>query len=155
MTLRDCQTSFETEASVKFLGVTLDQTLRWGHHIVTLSEKAFCEIYQAQFRVTFWEPLIMLNVTYWGHMVLLFRADAERIFALQSRTARIVSGVPNRSNCKAAFITIKNHEVPKKFYFWKSSHTCNTRNMELIKKCQIGPKYLASKFFNNCQNSKT
>lgn len=176
--LREWDTDMETQESVRFLGVTLDSTLRWNTHISTLAAKVSRSVFLLRNLVSRVSKDV-LRTAYFGLCHSLFSygtivwgqaADAHRIFSLQRKAVRIVAGLAYRQDCRHAFIELKILTLPciciheyliyaktnnNQFRTNGDHHTYNTRNRDdlatpfyRLKKCQLGPTYLAIKYFN-------
>lgn len=105
------QIPIANNTDVRFLGVYLDPKLSWETHISHLCKKIATNIYvlrrlseivSRQVMGMAFHALIQSHVNYalliWGHA-----PDASRVFALQRRAVRIISGMGYRDNCREAF----------------------------------------------------
>ena len=105
---------------VKFLGVHLDARMQWGIHIDIISKSlksclfvlrslAQCVSY-ASMRLAYF-GLFHCKLSYailaWGHST-----HADRVFGLQRKAVRLISGLGFRDDCKEAFITQRILTLP-------------------------------------------
>lgn len=163
---------------VGFLGVRLDRVLRWDAHVDMLCGRLATNIFvlrnlancvspsvlrQAYFSLC--HSHIQYAILVWGHS-----AGAARVFGLQRRALRIISGTPYRQDCRQDFINNKVLTLPSLFILenllyvrtnigqytpHESVHSYATRNRQnlvlnawRLGRCQDGPGHLAIHFFN-------
>jgi hypothetical protein len=101
--------------SVKFLGLTLDNSLTWKKHIEAIVPK----LSAATFAMTVVQPFLSLDslkliyylylhsiltygIIFWGNTPL-----SNAIFKMQKRILRIVVGIRNRDSCREYFKRLK------------------------------------------------
>lgn len=164
--------------AVTFLGVTLDPKLQWCEHVDALAGKLTRSIYllrhlsrcvSAGVIRTAYFAVFHAHISYailaWGHS-----AGRHRVFGLQRRAVRVVSGLSYREDCKTAFIDLRVLTVPCLYLFaclvyvrenldlfpaHREMHTYGTRARDdlvpayrRLQRCRDGPGYLAVKYFN-------
>nr|CAI5830341.1 unnamed protein product [Callosobruchus analis] len=166
----------------RFLGVTLDTRLQWGRHIDLVAKKLTKAVFvirglsncvsppvlrTAYFAI--FQPHISYAILAWGHS-----AEVHRLFAIQRKLVRIISGLGYREDCREAFIALSILTVPA-LYIWQNLlfikkannfqshadvHNYNTRKRAnlvpsycRLRRCQDGPNYWAIKLFNTLPNS--
>ena len=162
----------------KFLGVHIDPKARWGAHIDALALKLNKNLYllrrlaenisQTVLRTAYFAVFhahLSYAVLVWGHA-----SGAQRLFGLQRKAVRIVSGLGYRDDCRATFkelgiLTLPSLYILENLLYVKGNahlfsahrdvHAYPTRNKDnlmpiywLLKRCQNGPGYWAVKFFN-------
>lgn len=168
----------ETNNSVKFLGVHLDQRLQWNYHTEAVAKKlssntfllrGLAECVTSETLRHAYFSLCHSHLRYailvWGHST-----GAMKIFSLQRRAVRIIFGLSYRADCRSAFISLKILTLPSifilenllyvksnftKYYTHGQVHNHNTRNrMNLVPeyrrldRCKDGPGCLAVHFHN-------
>ena len=176
--LRDVGTVNDHVCGNKFLGVYIDPKVQWGVHVEAIASKLNKGIYllrrlaenvsnpvlrTAYFAV--FHAHLSYAVLVWGHA-----SGAKRLFGLQRRAVRVVSGLGYRDECRAAFVelgilTMPSLYILENLLYIKANmhlfsahediHAYQTRNKSnlvsaywRLKKCQDGPGYWAVKFFN-------
>ena len=163
--------------SVKFLGVHIDTALTWHAHGDSLSRRLSSAIFVLRnlsgtvsghiLRVAYCS-LFQSHLTYallaWGHSAIL-----SRVFGLQRRAVRIVSGLDYRSDCRQAFVTCKIMTLPCLYIFEaikcvtanfisyanSNHHGHDTRNATQVRqkwlrltRSRNGVNYYSIKFYN-------
>lgn len=141
--------------SVNLLGITIDDNLRWSHHINILSRKLSTSIFQLRKLSTilskvalrsayfaFFNSYISYGITLWGNS-----PTAIRVFIMQKKAVRILANIGFRDHCKPYFISLKILTLPSLYvqqcliaiHKNKSSYTLNsdihdynTRNSHLL-----------------------
>jgi hypothetical protein len=100
-----------TVKSIKFLGLTLDTTLNWKHHISELIPR----LNKACYVIRSIKPFMSLNVlrsTYfsYAHSIMLYKllfwgnsTDSNDIFKIQKRLIRIIMNSNKNAPCKELF----------------------------------------------------
>ena len=110
---------------IKFLGLTLDNQLNWKAHIdntfsklsrssymirilkQTLSQDILLMIYFAYFH-----SIMSYGIIFWGNS-----SYAIKIFKLQKRIIRIITGVKNRDSCRELFKNLKILTLVSQYIF--------------------------------------
>lgn len=177
-TLRDHEDTINYPRSVKFLGVHLDEKLKWVEHINYVSKKTRSNLFVLRnlansvslstLRSAYFS-LCHAHISYaiiaWGHA-----ADCERIFRLQRKAVRILDGLNFREDCKNSFAKLEILTLPSVYILenllyikknceiyetYQNVHNHDTRGKEnlVVKYCRLkrgqnGPNYWAIKFFN-------
>ena len=176
--LRDVPDQTFPQDSVRFLGVHLDQKLKWDSHIEYLLGKMKSGIFVLRnlkdtvsddvLRMTYYaviHSLLSYAIVAWGHA-----AECYRVFSLQRRAIRILSNLGYRDDCRGGFISLNILTFPSIYIletllFVRNNidmyptnlhiHSLDTRGKELLtipalrlSKSQNGPNYLGIKFFN-------
>lgn len=169
---------FENPVSVKFLGMHLDPTLTWCHHIENVSNKVakntfilrtLANLVPNNILVTAYHALIVTHITYglinWGHS-----SKTSRVFGLQRRAIRIIGKLGYRECVKQKFKDFKLLTLPslyiyiclnytyeniKSFRIQGQLHNHNTRHTFDIRlkyfrlqSSKNGCNYYGPKFFN-------
>lgn len=164
--------------SVRFLGVTFDNQLKFDAHVDSVSKKISKNIYllknlkyNTEQRVCMiaYHALIQSLCTYclliWGHST-----HASRIFALQRKAIRVLAGLDYRADVRQSFIDMGILTIPSQYIFecllyarknWdrygrrEDIHDHNTRNKESLnigylrlKKSENSTLYYVPTFFN-------
>lgn len=156
-------TSFKT--STTFLGIHLENNLKWSLHIDSVSKKLNSSFY-AIYRLRDSIPIkALLNVYYslvYSHLaynILLWgnSSDARRVFILQKRILRMIFKIAPRSSCRPLFaengiLTMPSififkcltyvKENESKFIKLNSFHRYDTRNVGTL----FVPKHKTTKF---------
>lgn len=176
--LRDVGTLNEHVDGNKFLGVYIDPKTQWNQHIEAVALKLRRNLYLLR-RLAENVSVAVLRTAYyaifhshlsyailvWGHA-----SGAQRLFGLQRRAVRVLSGLGYRDDCRVGYRELKILTLPSLYilenllHLKRSGHlfsahgdihTYKTRNNSnlipaywRVKKCQNGPGYWAIKFFN-------
>jgi len=145
----------ETTSSVKFLGVTLDQTLSWSEHIdqlcVRLSRLIFLFRrlspiipldYQRTAYFALFQSALSYGLIFWGNS-----PHMSKILVLQKKVMRIMAKSNPREHCRPIFISFKIMTVINLYIFYillfsyknidscllrADIHNLNTRNKSKI-----------------------
>ena len=164
--------------SIKFLGVHIDSQLTWCAHGDTLSAKLSSATFALRrlsesvsasvLRIAYFS-IFQSHMTYgllsWGHSAVL-----GRIFALQRRAVRVISGLGYRDDCRDAFIRLRVLTLPSlyiyecvKYVLYRRNelttqsdvHSYSTRRNNDIRyvrlrlsRSQNGVNYFGYKFYN-------
>lgn len=163
---------------VKFLGIYVDPLLQWGQHVDFLCNKLRKTTYLLRSLSSMVELDVLLKTYFglfqstmsyglivWGHS-----PHANRVFSLQRKAIRIISGLSYSANCRDSFATLKILTLPSlyiymsllyvhtnfsKFTTHNQIHSYNTRNKNNIcpnqfrlSKSRHGTNYYAIKFYN-------
>lgn len=165
--------------SVKFLGVHLDCTLRWGYHIEAVCKKLGSSLY-AIGRMKNCLPkhsiigiyyslvysFLNFNVLLWGNSV-----ESNRVFIIQKRIIRLIFDLNPRDSCRLFFRNYGILTLPCIFIFrcliyvkenehrlvkLSSFHDYSTRNKNIFcfphhvtSKYESSPTYQAISLFNH------
>lgn len=168
MTVDCCDGVVKSGECVRFLGIYIDNTLKWFQHIDYVCGK-ISKSYYAISRVRSSFPLESLLKLYYcmvyshiSYNILLWGTSSEmnRVFILQKRVLRLIFGMDPRSSCKPFFIKNGILTVPC-VYIYKSLvhirdhyasfeklssyHSYATRNTAILSL----PKHRTSKFENS------
>ena len=171
----DCSYS---RAPTKFLGVYLDDGLKWDAHIESLARRLNSIVFVLRnlsgvvasgvLRTAYFalfHSLMSYAIVVWGHA-----PRSRRVFSLQRRALRIVAGLGYREDCKQTFIDLKVLTFPSLYilenliYIKKNleeyptndqRHSHGTRfagqlsvPLWRLERCRGGPNYWAVKFYN-------
>ncbi|XP_050294198.1 uncharacterized protein LOC126734556 [Anthonomus grandis grandis] len=167
----------ESADTTKFLGVTLDQRLHWGHHINQLTLKLNKAAYlirglsdrvsAAVLRTAYFGVFhshLSYSILAWGHA-----SDTKRVFGIQRRVIRVLAGLAYREDCKAAFkqlgiLTLPSVYILENLLYVKRNtqsftthqdiHGYNTRHRTdfvppycRLERCRDGPGFWGIKLF--------
>ncbi|VEN36462.1 unnamed protein product [Callosobruchus maculatus] len=176
--LRDCGAINGELTNIRFLGVTIDPTLKWNVHIDNISTRLTKAIYllrslsncvsQTVLKTSYhavFHSIMTYGILVWGHST-----HVSRLFNLQRKAIRAMAGLGFREDCRKAFknyniltlpshyifanlMYIKEHEQLYKVHGEVHSYDTRQRNMltttyHRLKRCQDGPGYLSAKLFN-------
>jgi hypothetical protein len=166
------------ESTVKFLGLTITETLDWQPHTNTIATKLLSCCYMLR-RIkscvsqhtsllvyhSYFHSILSYAILFWGNS-----HHARRIFIIQKRAVRILAGISRRQSCKSHFtnlniLTLTStfilntamfvHNNPDLFYLNKTHHSHHTRNNNSIfitpfthSFYKHSPYYLCSKIYN-------
>lgn len=118
-------TESDNSGTVKFLGITLDDTLIFQTHVDGLAARLSKSVYLLKNLIKFL-PLSVCLQTYhavfqsvatyailvWGHS-----CHSDRIFALQRRAVRVLAGLGYRDDARIAFTRLGILTIPCKYIF--------------------------------------
>jgi len=170
--------SITTSNTVKYLGLTISDDLRWDCHIDKLCPKLTSVCYMIQRLRPLMDREVLLQV-YYGcfHSVISYgivfwgnSSPAYRIFLLQKRIIRKICNLPYLEHCKPFFKELKSLTLPSLYIFESSIlvrrkpdvfllnsdyHSYNTRNSNKIHVNQVkstltkkGPVFYSAKIYN-------
>ena len=123
--LRDCGELYSDALSTKFLGVYIDNKLKWDVHIDALANRLKQNIFllrglsgsvgsrtlkTAYFSLC--HSLLSYAILAWGQ-----GADWTRIFALQRRAVRVIAGLGYRQDCRVYFTELKILTFPSIYIY--------------------------------------
>ena len=181
-TLRDMGGEDAGVCSAKFLGVHVDQKLQWGSHIDDLCKNlsrsifvlrnlASCvshKVVRAAYFSIF-HSRMSYAILVWGHS-----SGTSRVFGMQRKAVRIISGLGFREDCREAFkmqgiLTVPSQFILENLLYVRQNedlyrthedvHGHNTRHRRnlvpaywRLKRCQSGPGYWSVKFYNVLPN---
>jgi hypothetical protein len=135
-------TSVEIVGHARFLGVVMDQQLKWDHHVNTLRKKLASsyyvikslsrkchpetvrKIYFAQF-----QAVMQYAVVFWGSANC-----TDSIFKLQKKTIRVLSRLGCRESCRPAFKQLRIltlcglHILAVALFVWDHRNLFQTRS---------------------------
>lgn len=164
--------------SVRFLGLCLDSALSWEGHVDYLSGKISQNIYVIRNLVKMvpgslvlgaYHALILSHCSYgllsWGHS-----PHMKRVFALQRKVVRVITGLEYRADVRGKFIELRLCTLPSLYIYLclryvrrnidsynvnSEFHDYVTRSAPLIRGSYLrlsssrkGTNYFAPKFFN-------
>ena len=95
----------------KFLGLTIDDTLSWKHHIDQVIKRMSSACYALRF-IKYQLPIDTLKIIYFTHIhtimsygVILWgnSPSAKKVFLLQKKIIRIITNTRPRESCKEIF----------------------------------------------------
>ena len=98
-------------SEIKFLGLTIDDTLSWKQHIEQVLNK-MCTVYYAPRNIKHIVPIDTLRVIYFAHMLSITRygiiywdssSYASKVFILQQKIINIVTNTRPRDSCREVF----------------------------------------------------
>jgi hypothetical protein len=103
--------------STNFLGVVIDNTLSWEHHVEMTCSKISRNLFLTtrlsklldlnRRRMLYYGliyPFLSYGITIWGQSA---KALTRRIFILQKRTVRYIAGLKHLESCKDSFRYLK------------------------------------------------
>lgn len=172
-------TSILPKNSVKFLGVFMDNELRWSDHVDHVSKKLnsayyainkirdclpFSSIMQVYYSLVF--SHLSYNIVLWGNT-----SDSRRAFIFQKRIIRMIFGLGPKDSCRPIFVKHEILTLPC-IYLYKcllhvkenesnfatltDFHSYNTRNSSVLfvprhgtAKYEKSPSYQFIKIFNH------
>jgi hypothetical protein len=108
-------TNVTSRYDIKFLGLTLDNQLNWKVHTdISLSKLSTSSFMIRILKQTLSQDILLMSyfayfhsimsygIIFWGNSIY-----ANRIFKLQKRVIRIITGVGNRDSCRELFKNLK------------------------------------------------
>lgn len=117
--------SLKSKEVVKFLGVYVDDKLRWSHHVNHVCKKMSSAFYAIsrikdilpqQTIISVYYSLVYSHMSYcilvWGNSI-----DFDRVFISQKRIIRMIFGLHPRTSCRPIFITHKILTAPCVYIF--------------------------------------
>lgn len=130
-------------ASVKFLGLNIDTNLNWHNHINILSKKLSSIIYaikNIKYNINMETALISYHALFHSTMTYGIinwgtSTHVQKIFILQKRAIRALSGIAQHDSCKPWFIKLNIMTLPSAIIYHNLIHVKNnidkfTRNMD-------------------------
>lgn len=174
--------NYKNPEKAKFLGIFLDPTLNWYHHVDCVAKKISKNIFLLRnlknivtlnILLTAYHSLIVPQMTYgmigWAHA-----PQAKRIFGLQRKAVRIITNRGYREDVRDKFIELGILTFPSLYifhcliYVYKNIHLFkkqedihkhNTRTLQNIvidlnrlRSSDCGINYYGPKFFNKIPN---
>ena len=167
----------------KFLGVYIDENLKWHSHVDALCKRLCSCIFSLRYISSFLPKSCLLSVYYgYFHSIVSYglmfwggssKTLMERVFRLQKKALRIICGMKYSESCRGAFPTegiltlscmyiysISVFVFENSHLFPLPSHSYPTRNNDLLKlpkfKHSLTCKsfmFLAPKIFNSLPNN--
>jgi hypothetical protein len=161
--------------NVTFLGLQLDNNIKWNNHI----HKTVNKLNSACFLLRRMNPIFNTNTLKmiyhaYFHSVMEFgipfwgvSADSKKVFLQQKRAVRIMTGSPPRASCRKLFRRLKILTVTsqyilfsmrflasnlEKFTFNSSVHDLNTRHRTKLHKPQVRLKLYQQSLYYSCIN---
>lgn len=175
-TLRNTVFSART-SPVKFLGVLLDETLKWDAHVESVCKRLGSSVFvlrnlcgcvsDATLRTAYFG--IFHSVMAYGVLVWGGSAHSRRIFGFQRRAVRVLSGLGYREDCRGAFIRLGILTLPSLYILenllyikqhnnslrHQDVHQHNTRNCanfvpmySRLERCRSRPEAIAVRLLN-------
>lgn len=174
----DSEENISSVESAKFLGMVIDNRLKWKPHITELHSKLSKALFALRIVTNIIDFSTSLTV-YHGYFMSLARygivfwgnsSDSKAIFKLQKKAIRIISKAKFSDSCRPLFRSLKLLPLPavyihelvlfvfKNFSFFdngKKNHTYTTRSTSLqypkhrLSLVEKGPHYMGIKLFNN------
>ena len=104
-----------TAKSIKFLGLTLDTTLNWKHHIIELTLRLNKACYAIR-TIRPFMSLTALKITYfsYAHSIMSYglifwgnSTESDDIFKIQKRIIRIITNSNKNASCRDLFKKLK------------------------------------------------
>lgn len=174
-------TNSDTEV-VKFLGIHLDNKLRWSHHINFLNKKLSSTRYALSVLIkvssldvcknvyyAYVYSMISYGITLWGTAV-----EVDKVFKTQKSIVRTLAQCKPKTPCRQLFKNLKIltltsififeilkmvHNSPNMFSRFLPNHSYNTRNQDIyqypihnLKKYETCPLYMGLKLYNKVPN---
>jgi len=112
-----------TAQSLKFLGLTIDTTLTWKHHISELTTR----LNKACYAIRSIKPFMSLDIlryTYfsYAHSIISYgiifcgnSSHSEEIFKVQKRITRIIMNLSKNASCQKSFKELNILPVPSQY----------------------------------------
>ena len=110
---------------IKFLGIHINNTLTWNSHIEAILPKLSSACYdmksikpylsQQTLKViyySYFHAVMSYGIIFWGHAT-----NAIKVFKLQKRILRIMTGCSMRDSCKKLFVEQKILTLPSLYIF--------------------------------------
>ena len=118
-------TNIEETTDIKFLGVHLDDHLNWNVHVQQLIPKlsAACYAIRSLFHITnidtlksiyfaYFHSVMNYGIIFWGNST-----DSKKIFILQKKIIRIMTGTKHRASCRNLFKKLSILPLPCQYIF--------------------------------------
>lgn len=136
-TLKTDTTLIATSKSVKFLGIMIDESLKWDAHELFICGKLKCAIYSI-FKLrdlvsknvlktvyySYFYSIATYGISAWGHS----SAALTRVFLLQKNALRIMYRYKRRKSCKAIFREENILTIPGAFVLESLLHVFQNRH---------------------------
>jgi len=127
-----------TEVShIKFLGLEIDNTLSWNVHINHIITKLNTVCYMLRVLKPYisysslltcyyslFHSIFSYGIIFWGHA-----AGSNKIFILQKRAIRIMTGQTNRTSCRSFFKQLKILPMKSQYIYSILSFVVKNRNL--------------------------
>jgi hypothetical protein len=126
---------------IKFLGLTLDNQLNWKVHTDILFSKLSTSSYMTRIlKQTLSQVILLMSYFAYFHSIMSYgfifwgnSSYGNRIFKLQKRVIRIITGVGNRDSCRELFKNVKILTLVSQYIYSlvifiienRDYHTCN------------------------------
>jgi hypothetical protein len=171
---------FDCVVSTKFLGLEIDSTLSWHHHVTSLLPKLSKSFYallslsqsvdlnvQRQVYFAHFHSLISYGLLFWGNST-----EAVSIFKMQKRVIRLLANLGPRHTCRQHFRKLHILPLPcllilqslifvrsnsDKFFRNNHQHKYSTRNLSTLQYpihrttfLEKSPSYFCLKIYNKC-----
>lgn len=162
---------------VKFLGVQISESCKWGDHINTLCKRLSSVSYSIyKLKLTVDKPVLMMYYHAHFHSIMSYAisswgisSSARRIFKIQKRVIRIIESLCKRESCRNSFTTLNVLTMPCEYIYKTlvyvktnimnfqplSSNAYNTRNHSILEipkhnltATEQNPIYMGIKLFN-------
>jgi hypothetical protein len=112
-------------SSTKFLGLTVDSTLSWKHHIDLVTKKLSTICYLIRnikpylstytlkmFYHSLFHSIMSYGIIFWGNSL-----HSSIIFKMQKRAVRAMMGCGYRESCRKLFVELKILPLPSQYIF--------------------------------------
>jgi hypothetical protein len=109
--------------NIKFLGLELDKYMNWKNHIGKILPimSSECYVIRSMYHLSSKTTLKMIYFAYF-HSVMEYRiafwggiAESKRVFQLQKRIIRIITGSNSRTSCKPLFRSLEILTLPSQY----------------------------------------
>jgi hypothetical protein len=114
-----------SRTDIKFLGLTSDNFLNWKVHIDNLFSKLSTSAFMIRILkqtlsqdillmtyFTYFHSIMSYGIIFWGNS-----SYANKIFKLQKRVKRIITGIRNRDSCRELFKSLKILTLVSQYIF--------------------------------------
>jgi hypothetical protein len=161
----------EVKSDIKFLGITIDSSISFKNHIITLCKKLnLCLLLMRSIRpyldvktmvdiyYTFFYPQVIYGIEFWGHGN---KTDLKRIITLQKAALRIVLKIKPGEHVTSHFKTLKIMRLPMLFDYrllvllLKTFSTEQINNMKPDHHHNTRNKFLRLKKTNNNRGERS
>jgi hypothetical protein len=124
---------------VKFLGLTLDNTLSWKRHIEQVVSK-MCSACYALWNIKAVVTRDTLRIIYFAHIHSLLSygiilwgnsSYAKKVFTIQNKCIRIITYSKPRGSCRLLFKKLKIMTMFSQYIYSSIIHTVNNRHLYL------------------------
>jgi hypothetical protein len=122
---------------IKFLGLTIDDTLSWKQHIEQVVNK-MCTACYALRNIKHTVPVDTLRVIYFAHMHSIIRygiifwgssSYANKVFIIQKKIIRIITNTRPRDSCREVFKNMEIMTIYSQYSYSLILYTVNNKHL--------------------------
>jgi hypothetical protein len=126
-----------TATEIKFLGLTIDDTLSWNQHIEQLVNKMCAACYALRI-VKYIVPEDTLRVIYFAHIhaiisygIIFWGSSnyANKVFILQKKIIRTITNTKPRDSCREAFKKLQIMTLYSQYIYSLVLYTVNNKHL--------------------------